>query len=58
MASPATAEEPESCPATAWSMPPVSRTVVGSVRPCRTMAVQIVPVTRIERYMHIPNPKV
>ena len=43
---------------TASSMPPVARKVVGSVRPCSTIAAQMVPVTRIERYMHMPKQKV
>ena len=40
------------------SNPPLERMVVGSVRPCNTIAAQIVPVTRMVRYMHMPNPNV
>ena len=35
-----------------------TRNVVGSVTPCRTIAAQIVPVTRSVRYVHMPKQNV
>ncbi len=36
----------------------MARKVVGSVRPCRTIAPTMKPVTRMVRYMSIPKPRV
>ena len=55
---PANAEALPLWSVTALSRPPVDRKVVGSVIPCRTIATQMVPVTRMDRYMHMPKPKV
>src|SRR5690606_25527786 len=53
-ASPLSASAPAFAPCV--SMPPVARMVVGSVAACRRIAGTMLPVTRIERYIMVPNP--